>query len=96
MGVLEAMKFGLALVTTPVGGIPDVVVDGENGLLIEPGNADAVAAALRHLLGNADLAKRLGAAARDAVTAFEPDRLADDWKRLYREVTQEEDSRKKS
>lgn len=46
MALLEAMACGLTVITTPVGGIPEVVRDQENGLLIEPGNVKALADAM--------------------------------------------------
>jgi glycosyltransferase involved in cell wall biosynthesis len=65
--VIEAACRGRGVVASRVGGIPDVVTDGETGLLVAPGDAEALAAALRHVLLNRALAERLGAAARSAV-----------------------------
>lgn len=65
--LLEAMSYGLACITTPVGGIPEVVTDGSNGLLIPPGDADALALALRHLRDNPDDRVRLQSAARATI-----------------------------
>ena len=50
IAVLEALAAGLPLVTTPVGGIPEVVKDGVNGILIAPGDVDALAAGILRLL----------------------------------------------
>jgi glycosyltransferase involved in cell wall biosynthesis len=61
--VLEAMAQRRPVVATPVGGTPEVVVDGETGLLVPPRDPDALAAALRRLLGDADLRRRMGEAA---------------------------------
>jgi glycosyltransferase involved in cell wall biosynthesis len=55
------------VVTTPVGGIPQVVRDGENGLLVEPGDVTALGAALERLLSQADLRRTLGTAARSTI-----------------------------
>ena len=67
--LLEAMATALPVVTTPVSGIPEVVRDGENGLLVPPADAAALAAAIERLAGSAALRERLGAAARRAVIA---------------------------
>ncbi len=72
----EAGAFGLPVVTTPVGAIADLVRDGENGLLVTPGDAEALAAALRRLSGEPGLRERLGAQLRRDVEAFHPDRAA--------------------
>ena len=58
--LLEAMACGLPVVSTAVGGAPEVVVDGENGLLVPPQNPKALAEALLTLLGDNRLCQRLG------------------------------------
>jgi L-malate glycosyltransferase len=60
--IVEAMAAGRPLVATRVGGVPDVVVDGETGFLIEPGDALALARALQQLLSDRTLAARMGSA----------------------------------
>ena len=65
--VLEAMAAGLPVVATPVGGIPDVLEDRRNGLLIEPREPHAISTALIELLSDAELRHSLAnAALRDA------------------------------
>ena len=63
----EAMAYGLPCVSTNVCGIPEIVVDGETGLLVPPGDSAALAAALLRLLGDPAHAARLGAAGRRRV-----------------------------
>jgi glycosyltransferase involved in cell wall biosynthesis len=70
MSVLEAMSAGLPVVTTPVGGLTDVVEDGKQGLLVEPGNVAQLADALDRLLCDPALRLRLGAAARAQAEAM--------------------------
>jgi glycosyltransferase involved in cell wall biosynthesis len=67
MAILEAMAAGLPVVATAVGGIPELVADGETGLLVPPGDADALAEALRRLVADPELRRRLGDAARTRV-----------------------------
>lgn len=75
LGLLEAMVAGRAVVTTPVGGIPDVVESGVNGLLVAPGDVAALGAALAALLGDAALRDGVGRAARRQVAATFADRV---------------------
>jgi glycosyltransferase involved in cell wall biosynthesis len=62
--IVEAFCRGRSLVASRVGGIPDLVEDGVNGLLVEPGDTEALAAALVRLLTDRALAERLGAGAQ--------------------------------
>jgi glycosyltransferase involved in cell wall biosynthesis len=87
MAMLEAMAAGRPVVATPVGGIPDVVQDGANGLLVAPGQAAPLAGALARLLGDAGLRLRLGQAARATIAArFDAAVLTDRIADLYREL----------
>jgi glycosyltransferase involved in cell wall biosynthesis len=61
--VLEAVARGRAVVGTRVGGIPDVIEDGVNGLLVPPDDPEALAAAIERILSDRELAERLGAGA---------------------------------
>lgn len=69
MSVLEAMAAGLPILSTPVGGIPEVVTDGVEGFLVAPGDVSALANRLEQLLSTPDLAKTMGAAARRKVAS---------------------------
>jgi len=68
--IVEAMALGLAVVATAVGGIPDVIVDGECGRLVEPESPDALAAALIELGRDPGLRSKLGEAAETRAEAF--------------------------
>jgi glycosyltransferase involved in cell wall biosynthesis len=75
MACLEAMAHGKPVVATDVGGLRDLVVDGETGIVVPPRNTSALRAAIELLLGNADLRARLGAAGHQRAFAF-------DWTRV--------------
>jgi glycosyltransferase involved in cell wall biosynthesis len=64
LSVIEGMAAGLAVVASRVGAVEDIVADGETGLLVEPGDADGLTAALARLLGDPGLRQRLGRAAQ--------------------------------
>jgi glycosyltransferase involved in cell wall biosynthesis len=83
--LVEAMACGLPVVTTGVSGIPELVEDGHDGLLVPTDDAAAVAAALLRLRDDPALAAALGAAARETVgTRFDGDRLARELAELFR------------
>jgi L-malate glycosyltransferase len=65
--LLESMAAGAATVATRVGGTPEAIVDDVTGLLVEPGDAPALATAIERLLRDAALRRRLGDAARKAI-----------------------------
>ena len=59
MGVLDAWAYGIPCVVTPVGGIPDIVVDGENGLVFSIGDVDGLANKLRMIISDRTLRKNI-------------------------------------
>ena len=83
--LVEAMACGLPVVTTAVSGIPELVVDGENGLLVPPDDPGAVAGSLRRLRDEPELARRLGEQGRASVAErFDGDALARQLADLFR------------
>jgi glycosyltransferase involved in cell wall biosynthesis len=67
IALLQAMAAGLPVVASRVGGVPDIVRDGADGLLVDPRDPTALAAALRRLAGDPALRARIGASARRRV-----------------------------
>jgi glycosyltransferase involved in cell wall biosynthesis len=67
---VEALSVGVPVVSTAVGGVPEVVRDGENGLLVPAGDAAALAGAMRRLIDDPSLRDRLAAAAAPSVKAL--------------------------
>ena len=67
---VEALSVGVPVVATSVGGVPEVVHDGENGLLVAPGRPEELAAAIRRVLEEPGLRERLAAAAKPSVEAI--------------------------
>ncbi len=68
--VIEAMAAGRPVIASRTGGLPDIVVDGETGLLVPPGDPDALRQALERLLADRELRERMGQAGRRRVTEF--------------------------
>lgn len=86
--LLEAMASGLAVVVTDVGGNPEIVREGVEGLLVPRGDAEAEAAALLRLLDDPALAAALGGAGRARVEErYQLERTIDSYFALYRRVT---------
>jgi len=73
--VLEALALGTPVVATAVGGVPEVVVDGENGLLVPAGDVEAIAEAIARLVGDDELRARLGEAAVRSVEGLAEPRI---------------------
>lgn len=67
MSMLEAMAWGLAPICTPVGSIPEYVIDGANGLLVEPGNVTQLTAAIEKLVADENGRVQMGRLARATV-----------------------------
>jgi glycosyltransferase involved in cell wall biosynthesis len=85
--LIEAMGAGLPVVATRVGGVPEVVVDGQTGLLADASDADALAAAVRKLLTDATLRQRLAMAGQARAAAlFSQQAMHAAYARLYREM----------
>jgi glycosyltransferase involved in cell wall biosynthesis len=83
VSLLEAMALGLPAVATRVGGVPEVVTDGEDALLVPPGDPGALAAALSRLAADGDLRDRLSRGARRAAERFSIGTTARSTERLY-------------
>ena len=77
IALLEAMAYGLPCVATAVGGVPDTMADGLEGIIVPPGDAQALSEALKTLIQDEVICKRLGGAARQRVVReFSIDALA--------------------
>ncbi len=87
MAVLDAWAYGLPVVTTPVGGIPDVAKDGENMLLFAPGDVEMLARQLDRLMSDEALRERISAASRQfAQNEFNLDSINRQLGDLYEEL----------
>jgi len=84
MGILEGMASGRAIIATPVGEVPAVIVDGETGVLVAVEDATALARAILRLLGDPVERLRLGTGARQLVEQrYSAQRMMTDYLRMY-------------
>lgn len=87
IALLEALAAGKACVASSVGGIGDIIKDGQNGLLVEAGDHSAISEAVLKLIGNEALRKEMGRNGRALVgERFTIDAMAENMARLYKEV----------
>ncbi len=87
LAVMEYMAAGAPIVATAVGGVPELIEDGVNGLLVPPRDPSALAGAIRRLLQDRTLASRLGDAARERQRAdYDLDAVVGRLERLYIEL----------
>lgn len=73
--VVEALAVGTPVLATRTGGVGEVVEDGRNGLLVEPGDAQALALAVQRFFGDDGLRERLREQAAESVSGYEPERV---------------------
>ena len=81
---LEAMAAGKAVLASRVGGVPEIVQDGETGLLVPAEDASALAEAIDRLTGDVSLRQRLGAAGKERAKAFDWNAIAAQYLDIYR------------
>ena len=89
--IVEAMLAGRPVIATRAGGAMEIVSDNQTGLLVEPGDSHALAAAIQRLLENREFAAEMGRAAkRDAEQRFRLDRILQEWNECIEEVISSE------
>jgi glycosyltransferase involved in cell wall biosynthesis len=88
--VVEALAVGTPVVATDIGGVAEIVRDGENGLLVPAGDPDALRDALARFFGDATLRERLRAAAVASVAEYQPTEVLGRLERLLAAVTKDD------
>ena len=83
---LEAMACGVSIVASKIGGIPDVVKDMENGLLVPPKDSNALADAIIYLLENENVRERMGRNGRKKIKNYSWERIAEETEEIYKEL----------
>jgi glycosyltransferase involved in cell wall biosynthesis len=81
--IIEAMAMGKPVIGTRVGGIPELITSGENGLLVPPGNATAISDAIKKCRDDGDFAARIAHnGRRTAETAFSEETLGERFEKV--------------
>ncbi len=85
IAILEGMAYGLPVIATRVGAIPEVITDGKEGFLIAPHDVETLADRLLHIEGDPTLRKEMGQAARKRIERdYTLERMADRLSNVYR------------
>jgi glycosyltransferase involved in cell wall biosynthesis len=84
--VMEAMSTGRPVIASRIGGLANIVADGETGLLVTPENAEELCAAMRRLLNNPEERCRMGRAAQQRVVAFQAQTVVSRIEQVYQDV----------
>jgi len=84
LSILEAMSAGLPIIATEVGGIPDIITNGQEGILISPGNAGEIANAMEEMAKDTQLRIQMKSNARTKAQKFDVRRMADLYGVIYR------------
>jgi len=85
--VLEAMSLRIPVVATNVAGVPEIITDGEAGILVPPGDVGALSQAIDRVLSDVSLAASLGARGRETViSSFSKERMLEEMRKIYSEL----------
>jgi len=88
--LLEAMAMGKPIVATAIGGIPEIIQHGANGLLVQSADIEGLAAAIKTIIDNPLMAQRIGRAARDFIEKnYSIDATVRKWETLYRQILEQ-------
>lgn len=86
IAILEAMAYHHPVISTPVGGIPEVLQDGYNGTLVRPGNTEEIAKAIISYINLPDIIKHQGENSYKAVQPFFPESVFSSLKQIYQKL----------
>jgi glycosyltransferase involved in cell wall biosynthesis len=86
MAILEAMGWQLPIISTPVGGIPELIIPQQNGLLVPPGDVQQLSESMQCLIQNKAFRLQLGLAARKAVEPFDIKDYCRNLAEIYRSI----------
>lgn len=93
MALLEAMSWKLPVLTTPVGGIPEIIIHNETGLLVEPGNVEELSTLMKTLIDNKTIRQKLGKAAYEQALLLDTKNYSNDILDIYNSVLAENEQK---
>jgi glycosyltransferase involved in cell wall biosynthesis len=93
--VMEAMASGKPVIATDIGGMPDLIDDGQTGALVPPGDAAALASAMQRLIDDRELVSRMGAASLVKAEQLKAGSIVPRIERVYRDVRFEQEARRR-
>ena len=85
--LLDVMDVGVPIIASNVGGIPDIVIDNETGLLVEPNDSSALKTAIIKLYGDKALQAKLVEGAKKQIENYTPQKMAERYSSLYKKIT---------
>ena len=86
LAILESMACSTMVVASNIGGIPEIIDDGKNGILVNPGSIMDLAQSLVHLLDNPSLMRKMGASSRKKVEQYTWQKIAEETEKIYSEL----------
>ena len=86
IGIMEAMSYGSAIITTPVGGIPELISDGQNGIFVKPGSVAEITRALQKLITDEKLRFQLSSEAMKTAESRGINNYMENLKRIWRSI----------
>lgn len=89
ISVIEAMASGLCIVSTNVGGLPYLLEDGKDALLVEPNDPKEMAKAVEKIIKSSNMASKLSSNAREKAKTFHWDKIIDQWDTLLQHLLKE-------
>ena len=91
ISILEAMSYGKAVLSSPVGGIPEIITNGVNGFLVTPGNVDEIETAMKTYIENPSLTEKHGEASLPIIEKFYPQVVGAQLAEIYSAILEKYD-----
>ena len=86
ISILEAMSYGLPILSTPVGGIPELIKNGENGILFKPGELVGITNSINTFINDYDLGSKMGELAKECSKRFIPESISTQLEYMYNSI----------